>query len=258
MAEKLNILDLPYEMKDSKGKNPELSRLLGFIGLCMFYSEKSNSQCFQDVFATWVRMQDDLKEFPVSKSLKNVMVDIGSGHPTEGSNSKFLSETGWTVLAYDANPAYRDLYQDSKVNFEQKCVWKESGKSLRFNIYQDPALSTIEGYGTEDEHSSVRVEPKTHWIQSISISDLFKNIYEEYPSIDFVSLDTEGSEFDILESWFKNDLSNHNKILGWCIEHNSVKEKRDKILDLMTSKGYTRIFMEVSRWDDFYILSELL
>jgi D-alanyl-D-alanine dipeptidase len=62
-----------------------------------------------------------------------------------------------------------------------------------------------------------------------------------------MSIDTEGSEFDILSSYsFSRDI----KLL--TIEHNYT-DQRYLIYSLMISKGYVRILEELSHWDDWYI-----
>ena len=71
----------------------------------------------------------------------------------------------------------------------------------------------------------------------------------EAPSIiDYISIDTEGSEFDILnssdfEKWSFRTLT---------VEHNFAAQRHD-ICQLLTSKGYARVNTEVSRFDDWYV-----
>ena len=66
--------------------------------------------------------------------------------------------------------------------------------------------------------------------------------------IDYLSIDTEGSEYEILKKF------NFDKYIFSVItcEHNFT-ENRKKIFNLLTSKGYKRIFKDISRFDDWYI-----
>jgi Methyltransferase FkbM domain len=66
--------------------------------------------------------------------------------------------------------------------------------------------------------------------------------------IDYLSIDTEGSELAILESLFPSD----HKIRIITVEHNYT-DKRLQIHKLLTSHGYDRIFEELSKVDDWYI-----
>jgi len=70
--------------------------------------------------------------------------------------------------------------------------------------------------------------------------------------IDFLSLDTEGSELDILSSF-----PFETRTLGaLTVEHNHQQEKRDAIHRLMESKGYVRV--RCISGDDVYANAELL
>jgi hypothetical protein len=69
--------------------------------------------------------------------------------------------------------------------------------------------------------------------------------------IDFLSVDTEGSEYEILS---KLDFS------AWqfgliAVEHNFRKE-RESIFELLRAAGYIRILSDVSKWDDWYVLQK--
>ena len=67
--------------------------------------------------------------------------------------------------------------------------------------------------------------------------------------IDYISIDTEGSEFEILKNF---DFKKRN-IEIFTIEHNFIEEKRDKIFKIMTKNDYKRVFENLSHWDDWYV-----
>ena len=85
-------------------------------------------------------------------------------------------------------------------------------------------------------------------VHSISLNDLLA--HNGAPSeIDYLSIDTEGSEFEILSAF---DFSNYRiKII--TVEHNQ-SSSRLVIYDLLTSKGYTRKLVDFSKQDDWYVL----
>jgi hypothetical protein len=74
--------------------------------------------------------------------------------------------------------------------------------------------------------------------------------YDAPKNMDYLSIDTEGSEFEILENF---NFSKYSFKVITC-EH-SYEPKRDKIFELLTSKGYARVYEGLSKWDDWYILS---
>jgi hypothetical protein len=91
----------------------------------------------------------------------------------------------------------------------------------------------------------------TYEIETISLNDLLKK-YNAPKDIDYISLDTEGSEVNILEAF---DFSQY-KVKFFTVEHNNKEVNRQKIYDLLTSKGYDRVLTYISNWDDFYVLNE--
>lgn len=66
--------------------------------------------------------------------------------------------------------------------------------------------------------------------------------------IDFISLDTEGSEFSILNGL---DFDKYTfRVMS--VEHNHEPQRED-VHALLSSKGYTRVCQAVSRVDDWYV-----
>ena len=68
--------------------------------------------------------------------------------------------------------------------------------------------------------------------------------------LDYLSVDTEGSEYEILKDL--NFELYSPKII--TVEHNYDKQKRNNIYNLLVSKKYKRVFKSLSRFEDWYIL----
>ena len=66
--------------------------------------------------------------------------------------------------------------------------------------------------------------------------------------IDYMSIDTEGSEFEILNSF---DFNEYDIKVITC-EHNYT-EMREKIYALLSKNGYIRKHSEYSMFDDWYV-----
>lgn len=70
----------------------------------------------------------------------------------------------------------------------------------------------------------------------------------EAPSMmDFLSLDTEGCELEILESLDHNKY----KFRFISVEHNNVEPNRTNINKLLTDNGYK--YAGANNWDDMYV-----
>ena len=88
-------------------------------------------------------------------------------------------------------------------------------------------------------------------VQTISLNDLLDE-FDAPDEIDYMSVDTEGSELEILSAF---DFSKRQVKL-FTIEHNFTP-LRAEIYNLMTSKGYVRRFPEYTRFDDWYVHESL-
>ena len=68
------------------------------------------------------------------------------------------------------------------------------------NFYQSGLLSTIKKYLDTDQHSSNRSRNISYPIKSMTLEMLLKK-YNAPKVINYISIDTEGSEFDIIKKF---------------------------------------------------------
>jgi hypothetical protein len=111
-----------------------------------------------------------------------------------------------------------------------------------------PELSTLEVAKPKDEHFAARIDGNKYKVITISLEDLLKS--HDAPSyIDYLSIDTEGSEFDILNAF---DFKSYSFGVITC-EHNYTPA-RWRIKELLESNGYEHVHAEISDCDDWYVL----
>lgn len=202
---------------------------------------KSKSQLQQDLFAL------ALSNFKTG----GYFVEFGATDGISLSNTFMLeNDFGWTgILAEPANKWHFSLEQNRSAIIDKKCLWKKSGEIVMFNETDIGELSTVDLLSSNDMHSENRKKGQKYEVETISLEDLLK-IHNSPNYIDFLSIDTEGSEFEIL-----NAFNFNNYKFGFiCCEHNFTPN-RELIFNLLTSNGYTRIFSEYSKFDDWYIYS---
>jgi hypothetical protein len=96
-------------------------------------------------------------------------------------------------------------------------------------------------------NSEKRLHGLHYPVSSINLEDLLSK-YGAPSHIDFLSVDTEGSEFAILENFNFQSFS----FGAIFVEHNFT-ENRGKINKLLIGNGYVQIFSNLSRWDDWYL-----
>lgn len=188
-----------------------------------------------------------------SKFKKNgFFVEFGATDGVGLSNTYILEkEFGWSgILAEPAKIWHKSLRENRNSTIDERCVWVESKKKLDFRETNFRELSTIESYSSLDMHKNERKSGKIYQVETISLMDLL--IEHNAPTeIDYLSIDTEGSEFEILQNF---DFNRYNiKII--TIEHNFTK-MREMIFELLISHGYKRVYTEISEVDDWYIKSD--
>jgi len=176
-------------------------------------------------------------------------VEFGAADGIIFSNTYFLEKNlGWKgILAESARCWHESLGINREADIEHACVWSKTGATLQFNEVNIAILSTIDSFNPRDGHENSRLDGKKYTVPIISLNDLLKK-HNAPKTIDYLSIDTEGSEHDILESF---DFDDYRISIITC-EHNHTPARED-IYRLLTSKGYERKYEDVSQQDDWYV-----
>lgn len=218
---------------------------ISFLGAVLYNLEGTHSQNFQDI---WALYESEFKK-------NGTFVEFGATNGVDGSNTYLLEKRyGWSGILAEPLPIHTSSLHTQRptARIVPKCVWTKSADSIDFLCTDEQDLSTIAGYGGADEHSEKRLRGgNIIQVETISLYDLLS--LKPYTYIDYMSVDTEGSEFDILQAFFQNPKSRKYFIHTLSVEHNFNQEARQKLFDLLSSNGYVRKFEVISRWDDFYV-----
>jgi FkbM family methyltransferase len=210
------------------------------------YFLKSHGQLYQDLI---VQMYLGWKS-------NGYFVEFGATDGYGISNTYLLEkEFSWNgILAEPARYWHDKLPTNRSCNIDFNCVWKNTGEKLMFHESSNrPDASAIEQYITLTPELTQVIggNSSNYEVETISLLDLLKK-YNAPKDIDYLSLDTEGSEIEILRTF---DFDQY-KIKFLTVEHNAKEENRQAIYTLLTSKGYDRVLKHISNWDDFYVLKE--
>jgi len=199
--------------------------------------QRSVSQLGQDL---WVLERTNYKK-------NGFFVEVGATDGVLLSNTYLLEkEFGWTGICLEPNPVFFERLQNHRSCIvSDQCVSGETGKTI--NVIFAGAYGGDEAYQSEDMHYDKRqayknigqIKPLT----TISLHDILVQ-HNAPQNIDYISIDTEGSEYEILsafpfESW---------NIRLITVEHNYTA-RRELIQKLLTARGYR---VSERQWDDWY------
>lgn len=191
-------------------------------------------------------MQDLFVDYILNKK-NGLFVEVGACDGLALSNTYWLEKNkNWRgILCEPASFWHKELSQNRpNCILEKRPIFSEPKKLINFNV-QAGGRSFIEKEIKSKKENVIRLE-------SISLNQMFLD--NNLSKIDYLSIDTEGSEFEII----KNLNFNKFRPSIITIEHNYEKIKRNKILHLLTKKNYIRVFKQLSRFDDWYIDKNIL
>ena len=212
--------------------------------LKIFNSINYKGQLLQD---KWVIMMTKGKQ-------KGVFLEVGSTDGVGLNNTFCLEKTfSWSGICVEPNPDfYKKLCLNRTAITLPYAFYKESAQIVEF--INNGVLGTITEFSSSDHFSLKREkfvsERGTIKVITACPEDVL-NLYKFPKYFDFFSLDVEGAELDVLESF---NLSKWLPAL-MCVEHNCVNDKRLAIFKLLSSHGYQRI---ECKWDDWYYNLSLL
>lgn len=235
---------------NSKGVRANQNHLARFIKLLQHVDANSRNHCVDNFNFSKAQLFQDL--FVLSElgfKSNGYFVEFGATNGIDLSNTYLLeSKFDWTgILAEPAKRWHADLNKNRNVNIEMRCVWKSSGDIMSFNETQAGELSTLDHFSDKDKHKNMRLAGKRYDVETISLTDMLDNF--NAPNVmDYLSIDTEGSEFEILKSF---DFNKYRFRVITC-EHNHTP-LREKIHDLLSLNGYQRKFENISAFDDWYV-----
>jgi FkbM family methyltransferase len=214
-------LETAWWRRGSPGTDFEID----YVEFCITHYTDSVAQLFQDLLAL----------FLLGQKRDGFFVEFGATDGISFSNSFLLEKKyGWHgILAEPARSWHSALRQNRRVAIDTRCVWGRSGEMLEFNEPYAAELSTIEGYSARDDYALDRRAGQHYSVATISLQDLLRS-HDAPRRIDYLSIDTEGSEFAILSNF---DFARY-EIAVVTVEHNYVSPDRENIAALMQRNDF--------------------
>ena len=205
-------------------------------------ARRSPSQLGQDL---WVLKQSGYKR-------NGFFVDFGATDGVLLSNTWLLeSEFGWRGICAEPNPGFfAELKENRRCTLSSACIGAVTGEVVEFVLAD--AFGGMVKHMEDDMHGDTRrayaeLPENVVSLRTVSLDDLLRQ--NDAPHrIDYMSIDTEGSELEILEAFPFDDWD----VRLLTVEQNR-SEKKFAIRNLLRRHGYD--YREVD-WEDWYFRTD--
>jgi FkbM family methyltransferase len=196
--------------------------------------------------------QDFLALMAGGVSKPGFFVEFGAADGVSLSNSYLLEkEFGWSgILCEPGRNWHQALKKNRTCVVDFRCVYSKTGEQISFSENYLGELSGITEFTNEVEGGILNKTTSSYQVETISLLDLLVS-HNAPKHIDFLSVDTEGSEFEILNAF---DFSRYT-FGAISVEHNYTAT-RPKVKALLESKGYRQVYPELSEFDDWFVLDK--
>ena len=174
-------------------------------------------------------------------------VDVGANHPTRASNTCFFYKKGWTGINIDAFPDAIKLFRKQR----RKDINIETGVNdlkgtLNFYMFKDSSYNTL----NEEWVDEIKKWSSLKEVKRITVKPLFLILSQlNITSIDFMSVDVEGLDLNVLKS---NDWNSFRPKVVLVEDFNpGINIINSTIYEYMSTLGYVYFCKTVT--NAFYI-----
>ena len=239
------LLALRYSIK-SKTKKSLIQRVWGSGS----NSKISSSQEKNLLKHSKSQLGQDLLGLSVSGLDKpGFFVEFGAADGVALSNTHILEKHfGWSGILCEPSTGWHEaLKRNRSCIIDTRCVYSVSGEKISFSENYLGELSAITAFAEPNANGVLKRTTSSYEVETVSLLDLLRS-HNAPKFIEFLSIDTEGSEFEILE---KFDFQSY-RFGAICVEHNFA-DTRGKINKLLLANGYVQVYENLSDFDDWYV-----
>ena len=144
--------------------------------------------------------EDIILSYLLDKSRKGFYIDVGCNHPKINNNTYLFYLNGWRGLNIDAENEYINLFKKYRPFDISVCVAISDIESeLLFYKSSHKEVSTLNS-DIYKQFSKIWSYEKPIVVNSLRLDTILKKYLPENSVIDFLSIDVEGHEFQVLKS----------------------------------------------------------
>lgn len=162
---------------------------------------RKRSQAFSPILSYSQEGEDLILDRLFEGQERGFYVDIGAHHPFRYSNTALFYKKGWRGINIDPLPGTKklfDKYRPRDINLEIG-VSTTMGK-VRYYMFNEPALNTFDEKLAKSRHGSKYSIVEEIDIKTMALGEILDKYHVEDGSIDFISIDTEGVDIQVIKS----------------------------------------------------------
>jgi len=197
--------------------------------------------------------EDMILDIILNKVVNGTYVDVGANDPYNASNTHFFYKKGWRGINIDALPGSMARFKKVRPydkNFEHAV--SNDNKELTYYMFESTSYNTF-AIEERDRHLPFSKLIGNKKIKTKRLSEILDSC--NVTTIDFMSVDVEGLDYDVLES---NDWTKYKPkvILTEYFAKDIAAITQCKIFNLLKNKGYT--FFCITPTNAFYLENDFL
>lgn len=221
-------------LRDFAIRNQMADTEKNFMELTLQELERSRGQCFQDI-AAW---------YFSGKKQGGYFVEVGTGNGEHLSNTFMLEKSfGWKGILFEPDRRFHDsIGRLRTAALDRRPVYCRDDEAMEFlEVSSSGELSTLNRFRRAD--GRLRTGSR-HEVKTTTLNSAF-NLHNAPHNIDYISIDTEGSELEVLQGLDFNRYS-----VGFLsIEHNFEMEKKSAITEYLAPFGFKPVLEDFSYQD---------
>lgn len=168
-------------------------------------------------------------------------IDVGAHHPMRFSNTYKFYLLGWRGINIDALPDSMKKFKQARpddINIEVP-ISKDTSSKLTYYMFNEPALNTFDKSLADSRNNGKPYKiTEERIMQTYTLAEILKMHMAHGQKIDFLSIDVEGLDVEVLESndW---ELYRPAYIVTECFDTSLSEVRKADVNGILESKGYS-------------------
>lgn len=198
-----------------------------FINLFFPHSNISYSQSGEDIL---------LSQHIFNGQNTGFYVDIGAHHPKRFSNTYLLYQKGWSGINIDPMPGMQHLFKERARDININAGISDQSGTKKYFMFKKGALNTFDAEVAKKQGSTYG-QPTIKEVSVLRLEEVL-NKYASGKKIDFMNIDVEGHEIEVLNS---NDWNKYCPTIIAIEDQNLDISNPEKSTSyrFLKEKGYT-------------------